>query len=76
MGKHRLLIRDASAGQVSNTGSELTCLLDGSQANNQMVPTLKKMELKDIPFIKNWGRKKIEMFDTRVSYMDNSGSDS
>jgi hypothetical protein len=39
MGKHRLLIRDASAGQVSNTGSELTWFLNGSQVKNQMGAT-------------------------------------
>jgi hypothetical protein len=39
MGKHRLLIVDASVGQVPNTGSELTWFLDGSLAKNQMGAT-------------------------------------
>jgi hypothetical protein len=37
MGKHRLLIVDASVGQVPNTGSELTSFLVGSQAKNGWV---------------------------------------
>jgi hypothetical protein len=45
---------------VKNTGSQLTWLLDGSQAKNQMVPTLKKMELKIFRSLRTGGGKNLK----------------